>query len=413
MKIAYVSTYSPQQCGIATYTDYLVRGLQNVSPRLDIKVVAEKGAAPVKQKRFEVVPCWDRNENYVEPIMSNIKDADIVHIQHEYGIYGLDDRLPTLLERLRADGKRTIITIHCVRPAQISTRGAIDEIFVTRIAELADEVIVHLYLQKEVLERLGIPSEKIHIIPHGTALSNADKRISRMRLKLPEDGEIVLMTGFVKPHKGVHVALEVLNEIREEVGDAYLFVAGGLPPGASKEDITYVRFLRKRIQELDLSDKVIFPNRFIPNEDIPYILGASDVVLFPYYQEELSASGPFHLAIGAKRPVVAYRIPKFESLKNICDELLILPSDTSGIARIIVRLLRDKRFRRYVLDRTERYRRATAWPVVVRKHLGLYNGEERKATIFTHNVSHGAAVHAGLVNWKKLEGEESQSGLLT
>ena len=66
MKIAYVSTYLPQQCGIATYTDYVIRAIQKVSPLVDIKVVAEKGALPVKQDKFEVVPCWDRNENYVE-----------------------------------------------------------------------------------------------------------------------------------------------------------------------------------------------------------------------------------------------------------------------------------------------------------------------------------------------------------
>ncbi len=97
MKVAYVSTYLPQQCGIATYTDYLIHGLQKVSRGLEIKVVAEKYAAPVNQKRFEVVPCWDRNGDYVEPIISNTQDADLVHIQHEYAIYGFDDRLPTLI----------------------------------------------------------------------------------------------------------------------------------------------------------------------------------------------------------------------------------------------------------------------------------------------------------------------------
>jgi hypothetical protein len=86
MKVAYVSTYLPQECGIATYTDYVIQGIRMVSPLVDIKVVAEKGAAPVKRNKFEVVPCWDRNENYVKPIMSNMGDADIVHIQHEYGI---------------------------------------------------------------------------------------------------------------------------------------------------------------------------------------------------------------------------------------------------------------------------------------------------------------------------------------
>ena len=43
MKIAYVSTYFPQQCGIATYTAYLVQGMRNVAPDLEIKIIAEQG----------------------------------------------------------------------------------------------------------------------------------------------------------------------------------------------------------------------------------------------------------------------------------------------------------------------------------------------------------------------------------
>lgn len=374
MKIAYVSTYLPQQCGIATYTNYVIQGIQKVSPLVEIKVVAEKGASPVKQERFEVVPCWDRNENYVGPIISNIKDVDIVHIQHEYDIYKLDDRLPTLLKRLRAEGKRTIITIHCVRPSQFSAKGAMDENFVKILAELTDEVIVHLDSQKAILERLMIPSEKVHIIPHGTALSDADKNDSRRKLRLPEEGKIITIFGFLSPFKGLDVSLEVLKEIRKEVGDAYLFIAGGLPPTTSRKAIDYVELFRERIRELDLTDKVIFPNRFIPNEEIPYVFGASDVVLYPHYHEDRSASGSVHLAIGAKKPVIAYRVPKFEVVKNISDELLILPGNVSGIAKTAIRLFTDKEFEQYVLERTERYRRATAWPVTVRKHLRLYLG---------------------------------------
>jgi glycosyltransferase involved in cell wall biosynthesis len=377
MKVAYVSTYLPQQCGIAAYTDYLIRAIQKVSPLVEIKVVAEKGAAPVKQERFEVVPCWDRNEDYVEPIISNVKDVDIVHIQHEYNIYNFDDRLPNVLEGLNGSVKK-IITIHCVRPGQFSERGVVEENFVKRIAELADVVIVHLDSQKAVLKRLGIPAEKIHVIAHGAFLSNAGKKISRARLKLPAVGKIILMFGFVKPFKGMHVALEVLDEIREEVEDAYLFIAGSLAPNASKEERYYVEFLSKRIKELKLHDKVIFPNRFFSNEDIPFIFGASDVVLLPYYHEDRSASGSIHLAVGAKKPVIASRIPKFEELKNICDELLVIPYSTSGIARTVIRLFEDKEFEQYVIDRTERYRSAISWPVIASQHMELYRGGSMK-----------------------------------
>ena len=374
MIIAYVSTYLPKHCGIATYTDYLIGGIREVERESEIKIVAEQGASPIKQEKFEVIPCWDRNEDYVEPIISHTKGADVVHIEHEYSIYKFDNRLPSVLRGLDTNAKK-VITIHCIRPAQFSERGAVDEDFAAKIAQLADQVIVHLESQRAILARLGIPAEKIHIIPHGTEISDEVRKTSRKRLGLPEDGKILLMFGFVKKHKCLHVVLQALGEILERVENAYLFVAGGLAPTASEKDRDYGEFVGKRIVELGLQKNVIYPNRFFPNEDVPYLFGASDIVLFPYYEEDRSASGSFHLAIGAKRPVIASRIPKFEELKNICDELLVLPYNSSGIAGIVIRLFADQEFWQYVVDRTEEYRRLTSWGAVANQHLQLYKGE--------------------------------------
>jgi len=374
MRIAYVSTYLPKQCGIAIYTDYLIHGIREVDPTAELKIVAEQGASPFEQDKFEVIPSWDRNEDYVESIISYTKGADIIHIQHEYSIYKFDDRLPLVLQGLDANAKK-IITIHCVRPAQISEREAVDENFAARIAQLADQVIVHLKSQKVILARLGIPSKKIHVISHGTELSNEDQKASRKMLGLPTDAKVLLMFGFVKKHKCLHVVLEALVEILEKFKDVYLFVAGGLAPTASQKDKDYAEFVGQRIVELDLQKNAIYTNKFFPNEDVPYLFGASDIVLFPYYEEDLSASGSLHLALGANKPVIASRIPKFEELKEVCDELLVLPYNSSGIAKIALRLFEDPEFERFVLDRTEQFKQRTSWQSVAKQHLEVYVNE--------------------------------------
>ncbi|NQE54797.1 D-inositol-3-phosphate glycosyltransferase [ANME-1 cluster archaeon GoMg3.2] len=371
MKIAYVSTHLPTQCGIATYTDYLIHGIRKADPASEVKIVAEQGASPIKEDKLEVIPCWDRNENYVDPIISHTKGFDVIHIQHEYSIYNFDDRLPTLLQGLDENAKK-IITIHCVRPAQFSERWSVDEDFAARIATLADAVIVHLPTQEAILTRLGVPSKKIHIIPHGTELNDEDKEVSRKRLGLPVDAKILLMIGFIKRHKCLHIVLDTLVEILEKFEDVYLFVAGGLAPTASKSDIEYAEYIGRRIEVLGLQKNVIYPNKFFPNEDVPYLLSSADIVLFPYYEEDRSASGSFHLAIGAKKPIIASRTPKFEELKNICDELLVLPYNSSGIAAIAIRLFEDSKFRQYVVSRTEEYRDYTSWQTIASQHLQLY-----------------------------------------
>jgi len=118
---------------------------------------------------------------------------------------------------------------------------------------------------------------------------------------------------------------------------------------------------------------VIYPKKFFPNEDVPYLFASCDVVLFPYYEEDRSASGSLHLAFGAGRPVVASRIPKFEELKEISDELLVLPYNSRGIAQVVLRILKDERFRTYIEERTRAYAQRTSWPEVARRHMQVYH----------------------------------------
>jgi glycosyltransferase involved in cell wall biosynthesis len=367
MRVAYISTYLPTRCGIATYTDYLIKGIREIEKRREIKVLAEEGALYREEEGFKVIPCWRRDEDYVRPILDRLEDVDVVHIQHEYKIYGLDERLMRLLERIK---QKKVVTIHCIRPAHFSKEGIIEEEFISRITERVDKVVVHLPSQSSVLERFGVLMEKVICIPHGTEVTNEDKIYSRKRLGLPQGGRILLSFGFVKPHKCLHILLDALSKISEKIRGVYLFVAGGLAPNAPKEHREYAESIKRRIGEFQ--GRIIYPERFFPNEDVPYILGASDIVLFPYYEEDRSASGSLHLAVGAGKPVIASRIPKFEELSWISDELLVLPYNSEGIAQVVIRLFEDKDFLEYVVKHTKEFRERTSWQAVADQHLRLY-----------------------------------------
>jgi len=368
MKVGIVSTYLPQRCGIATYTDYLVRAMLK-NPDISVKIIAEDLAESKREENLEVIPAWNRNEDYPEKILPLTEDIDVLHIQHEYSIYSFDERLPSLLERVK---KKKVITIHCIRPAQFCERYDVDEKYAGRIASLADRVIVHLETQRAILERLGIPLEKIHVIPHGTRITHEDPVESRKKFGLPEKGKIMLIFGFIKPHKCIHIAMDALKILLPKV-DAYLFIGGWIAPSAKPEHKEYVEFLLDKMKKDNLEERVIFYKGFIPEEDVTYAFGACDVVLFPYYEEDRSASGSFHLAIGAGKPVVASRIPKFEELKNISDELLVLPYNAEGLAGVLLRLFTDRDFERYVKERVEDYKEKTSWETTAKRHLEVYN----------------------------------------
>lgn len=371
MKIAYVSTYLPQQCGIATYTNYLVNGLQKLDEQLQIRIVAENKALSSENNILQVLPVWDRLQDYSKQIIKHTKGFDIIHIQHEYGIFQYDHRLVETIKGLDKKAKK-IATIHCVKSEHFSEIKNIEH-HTKQLADLLDVLIVHLPSQQSILQRIGIKSDKIKVIAHGTEITNIDTKSARRKMNLPETGKILLMFGFIKAHKCTELVLDALQEIIKSTPDTYFFLAGKLAPNPKLEDAKYLKFLKHKIRRLKLNQNVIFPNRFYPNTDVPYLISSADIVLFPYYEQDFSASGALHLSIGAKKPVIATRIPKFDELKNISDELLILPHNSNLLSKLIQRLLDDNDFRNYIFKKTDRYRKQTSWNKIAKKHLALYN----------------------------------------
>ena len=98
-----------------------------------------------------------------------------------------------------------------------------------------------------------------------------------------------------------------------------------------------------------------------------------DVAAFPYSEAFFSASGSLHLAIGAFKPVVVSRTPKFEEVwREISSEMAFDPNSPSELTRILARLLIDGNFRESMITRVKSYALQTSWDVIARTHLRLY-----------------------------------------
>ncbi|MEO0076144.1 MAG: hypothetical protein ABIK19_00530, partial [candidate division WOR-3 bacterium] len=147
-KLAYISTYSPQPCGIATYTEYLINGLMKLKKDLSIRVIAESKAEHYKNNFIEVLPVWNRFNDYSKPIIKYSKGFDIIHLQHEFGIFQFDNRIIKMLNGLNEVGKK-IVTFHCIKPKQFADSPTI-EAHIKAVANLADLNIVHLPAQQAV-----------------------------------------------------------------------------------------------------------------------------------------------------------------------------------------------------------------------------------------------------------------------
>ncbi|WP_162200639.1 hypothetical protein [Aeropyrum camini] len=111
LKIAFVSRYPPVHCGVGEYTRMLASGLRTVLPSASIRVYStgEAGWERYYDEPLgvEIIPSYMRRDPSYEGLIKNLEDdggADVVHLQHEYGIYGDGPRIVDACWRLLRGG---------------------------------------------------------------------------------------------------------------------------------------------------------------------------------------------------------------------------------------------------------------------------------------------------------------------
>ena len=144
MRIAYVSTYPPSECGIATYTQYLSESVANKGK--EIRILSQLGASG--ENVFEVYAPADKDIAaklffYIERL-----SPDIVHIEHEFGLFG-DQRGVQIVEfliRCNIADTPVITTLHTV----FEDLKYEEKIIVQHILNCSSTVVVHEHFQKEI-----------------------------------------------------------------------------------------------------------------------------------------------------------------------------------------------------------------------------------------------------------------------
>jgi len=102
---AMVSTYPPTQCGIATFAAALSGGLYEYGDDVGIVRVGADGEAPAK---IVIAELNDRDQLEMIDAMDALNRADVVIVQHEYGIYDGPDG-ESIVEVLEGIERPTIV----------------------------------------------------------------------------------------------------------------------------------------------------------------------------------------------------------------------------------------------------------------------------------------------------------------
>jgi len=143
----------------------------------------------------------------------------------------------------------------------------------------------------------------------------------------------LLYVGRVEERKGVHVAVEAMARLPSE---ATLEIAG-------PADERYLPGLQARIDELDLTDRVVFTT--YPRTELPDVYASADVFLFPVLWDEPFGLVPLE-SMACATPVIATGMGgSKEFLFDDVNCLITPPGDAAALSESIKRLASDRDLR--------------------------------------------------------------------
>jgi glycosyltransferase involved in cell wall biosynthesis/CBS domain-containing protein len=374
IRVVYVSTYPPRECGIASYTKHLVDAISTFCARAVASpaVVAMNDRGGQYDYEIRVKSQIDSNniQSYEKAAQYiNDSDVDIVNLQHEYGIFGggWGEYVIQLLQRIE---KPIVTTLHTVleEPAPDARK------VLAQVLEHSDFVIVLAKVGAGILEQLyGGQADRIRYIPHGCPnVPHIGTAMTKQSLGLKD--RVVLSTfGLLSSGKGIEYVIEALPHIvREHPSALYLIIGETHPEVRKREGETYRQSLLGLVESLGLEKNVGFVNRFLPENELIRYLQASDIYVLPYPNREQISSGTLSYALSTGKAIVTTPFLHAEEVVSDGAALECEFKDPNSIAECVNALLKDDQIRQRFGRMAYEYSRAMIWPNVAMSYVNVF-----------------------------------------
>jgi len=366
LRTAFVSTYAPRRCGIATFTDDLscAVGEREI---VALHPADEPGPYPAEVRhriRRDMLP------DYVSVARAlNDCGTGAVSIQHEYGIWGGRDG-DYVLDFVRELRRPKVVTLHTVlRTPTPSQRHVL-----VSLIEAADASIVMSNAAASLLTRAyGVDPRRLDVIPHGVpSLPLLQPDSVKPRLGLSSD-PVILSFGLLGPGKGYETVIEAMPEVVAAVPSARYVVLGATHPDLLRhEGEKYRRSLEDRAVALGVADQVVFVDRFVGRRELGTWLGAADIFVTPYPNLDQIVSGTLSYAMGAGKAIVSTPYAYASELLADGRGRLVAPTSSSALAASFIELLRDRDVRETLGARAYAYTRSMIWPQVGARYRQIF-----------------------------------------
>ncbi len=367
-KIAFLGDYPPRKCGIATFTCDLLSAVAQNHPSsqcfaVPVNDLAEGYDYP-KEVRFEIeeqdLASYLRAADFL-----NISNADLVSVQHEFGVFGgpSGSHLLALLRELRMP---IVTTLHTILNAPNAEQRRVMQELISRSTRL----VVMAERGRQMLQEIyRVPAAKIDLIPHGIPdIPFVDPNFYKDQFGV--EGRLVLLTfGLLSPNKGIEHVINALPAIVAEFQNLVYIVLGATHPNLVRENGEAYRLSLERLAKKNKVEKhVIFYDRFVELDELKEFIGAADLYLTPYLNEAQITSGTLAYAFGAGKAVIS--TPYWHAQELLAENrgVLVPFGDSEAIAREVRALLSDEMRRTSIRKNAYKLGREMVWSNVA----GLY-----------------------------------------
>jgi len=371
ISLAILGNFPPRRCGIATFTSDLYLALIMAEPRTKAAIYAmdDGRGHDFPPEVAMAVPAGDPAAYAEAAARINASNADVVSIQHEFGIFGgpAGSHLLVFLEKLR---KPVVTTLHTVLSAPNADQRRVMQRLIARSHRL---VVMSERGRRILMDTYDTPSRKIAVAPHGAPDRPFTESAPHKAALGLAQRDVLLTFGLLSPGKGLDVMIRALPRVVEARPNALYVILGATHPNiVAEEGEAYREGLVRLAEELGVADNVLFLNAYVDTDMLLGYLSACDVYVTPYLNEAQATSGTLAYAVALGKPVVS--TPYWHAAELLADERGVLTpfGDSDALGREIVALLTDDRRRDEIRANAYAAGRATTWSRSADAYLQLF-----------------------------------------
>jgi hypothetical protein len=287
VKVLFITSWNCA-CGIATYSKNLITSLENLG--ITVEVFSET-----------------KNFNSLTKLAKD-SDADVVHIQHEFGISLTNDALLSLIGKFKRFGKKVVITPHTE-----------DTIFNILVDGVADSIILHNDIDELSLKPTF---SNFYRIPHGipeVSFDN-DKRYYRKKYGIPEDAFVVGTCGFISNERSKFIESLICDLIPFIKKNKNVYINLATSCHRSDQNGQYANRIRNYLLDIakdnGFEDCFYMHTEFMETQEFRERLYTMDLGFAKMSKHVVSNSGAASDMVSCGVPVVINDVPHFSHIKK-------------------------------------------------------------------------------------------------